>query len=268
MTLLVRDEEDIIDWNLRYHLSRGVDHIVLTDNRSTDRTRQIVREFEDAGRLTYLFEPEDDYSQDHWVTRMTELAQENHAADWVIHSDADEFWWPEDGDSLKDALSAVPPETRALEVARSNFRGLPEDDDRPFFSRMVYRERRSRDFLGNPLPPKIAHRALRDPYIHQGNHHVSAAGDAVAAVPFDAVSILHFPARSPAQMRRKIANGGAAYSRNSRLPKSAGAGWRAMYLDLLAGRFERAVEAQFFPRDGSREEFVEDHRLRTYLERI
>ena len=38
MTLLVRDEEDILDANLRFHLDRGVDLVLVTDNGSVDGT--------------------------------------------------------------------------------------------------------------------------------------------------------------------------------------------------------------------------------------
>ena len=34
---------------------------------------------------------------------MGRLAATELGADWVIHSDADEFWWPR-GESLKDVL--------------------------------------------------------------------------------------------------------------------------------------------------------------------
>ena len=36
MTLLVRDEADIVDAQIAYHLDAGVDLVVATDNRSED----------------------------------------------------------------------------------------------------------------------------------------------------------------------------------------------------------------------------------------
>ena len=40
MTLPVRDEADIVDCNLAYHLARGVDAVIVTDHRSQDGTRE------------------------------------------------------------------------------------------------------------------------------------------------------------------------------------------------------------------------------------
>ena len=45
MTLLVRNEEDILKENIEFHLNQGVDHIIATNNLSTDGTTQILEDF-------------------------------------------------------------------------------------------------------------------------------------------------------------------------------------------------------------------------------
>ena len=42
LTMVVRDEEDILDAQLTFHLNAGVDFILVTDHRSVDGTRDIL----------------------------------------------------------------------------------------------------------------------------------------------------------------------------------------------------------------------------------
>ena len=94
MTLLVRDEADIVDAQIAFHLAAGVDFVIATDNRSEDGTTDVLERYERDGRLRLLREEGDDLRQSEWVTRMARLAATEHGADWVLNADADEFWWP------------------------------------------------------------------------------------------------------------------------------------------------------------------------------
>src|SRR5690349_438000 len=109
MTLLVRDEEDILARNIEYHRAQGVDFFIIMDNLSVDATPDIAREYVAKGLALYIPQDEDDYSQSEWVTGMARMAYEKYGADWVINNDADEFWWPVSG-SLKDAFGRIGPE--------------------------------------------------------------------------------------------------------------------------------------------------------------
>ena len=97
LTLLVRDEADIVERQLRYHYARGIDFVVATDHRSVDGTTEILRRFEAEGRLHYIREESKHIDQADWMTRMSRIAATEYGADWVIPSDADEFWWPRRG---------------------------------------------------------------------------------------------------------------------------------------------------------------------------
>ena len=116
MTLLVRDEADVVDAQLAYHLHAGVDHVIATDNASSDGTTEILERYERAVACASMREPGDDMRQAEWVTRMARLAATDHDADWVLHADADEFWWPRGG-SLKDVLATVPARYGVVGVA-------------------------------------------------------------------------------------------------------------------------------------------------------
>jgi hypothetical protein len=49
MTLLVRDEEDVLRANIDFHRAQGVDFFIVTDNRSEDSTPDIIRAYEQQG---------------------------------------------------------------------------------------------------------------------------------------------------------------------------------------------------------------------------
>ena len=63
MTLLVRDEEDIIRENIEYHLAQGVDFTIATDNLSVDSATEIRRSYETRGVSHYSLEEQDNYNQ-------------------------------------------------------------------------------------------------------------------------------------------------------------------------------------------------------------
>ena len=72
---------------------------MVTDNGSTDETPEILGRYEKAGLVTVITEPGTDYraAGAGWLTQMARLAATEFDADWVVHTDADEFWWPVSG---------------------------------------------------------------------------------------------------------------------------------------------------------------------------
>ena len=229
MTLLVRDEQDIIRENIEFHLSQGVDYIIATDNRSVDSTADILKEYRDQGLLEYIHEPNDDYNQHAWVTRMARMAFTEFGADWVINSDADEFWWPLSG-TLKSTFESISSDYNILRADRTNFIP-PGNTAYPFYEQMIYAEKYSLNSLGQPLPAKVAHRGCKKVVVEQGNHKVNGVADPKAADGL--IEILHFPHRSYEQLLNKIAKGGAAYRNNKELPENVGDTWRALYKEYL-----------------------------------
>jgi hypothetical protein len=208
MTLLARNEADIVDAQLAYHLHAGVDHVIATDNASTDGTTEIFERYERAGYLHLLRESADDMRQDEWVTRMARVAATDHGADWVVHADADEFWWPRGG-SLKDVLASVPARYGIVRGCWRHF--LPRPDDDGFFAeRMTVR-------LATPAHPgaketifhahqKVAHRAHPEVEIEAGNHNAQAPG-LRSLRAWHPLEVLHFSFRSAAQLGCKAQGG-------------------------------------------------------------
>src|SRR5215216_2712516 len=232
MALKVRDEGDVIEANLRFHHALGVAHFVVTDNRSTDETPEILRRYVEAGLATVIEEPGTDYRVRGagWLTQMARMAATDLGADWVIHTDADEFWLPVEG-SLQETLAAIPNRYGVVVAPRVEFVGRP-DGPGGFADRLTVREARSR------LQPKVAHRAFADVVsLDRGAHDVAVEGpggdvaetlrppgravhrsvrDPVGSsdaspedetrlvwAPMWPLRILHFPVRSFAQFKRR-----------------------------------------------------------------
>lgn len=225
MTLLVRDEQDIIRENIEFHLSQGVDYFIATDNKSVDSTPDILKEYEKKGLLRYIFEGDDNYDQHAWVTRMAQMAYTEYSADWVINNDADEFWWPRTG-TLESTFHKINKEYNIVVANRYNFVAV-DDVDTPFYQSMIYREKVSLNPLGRPLPPTVAHRGSESVIVQQGNHSVTGIEN--PKIIDDLIEILHFPIRNYLQLENKITKGGAAYERNTELPTPIGCTWRALY---------------------------------------
>ena len=213
MTLLARDEADIVDAQIAFHLSAGVDFIVATDNRSEDGTTAILERYERDGVLHLIREPGDDLRQTEWVTRMARSAATDFDADWVINTDADEFWWPQ-GTSLKDVFETVPFHFGVVRAAWRNF--VPRPDGDAFFAeRMTVRDCTPL-FHPHPLTThyKSAHRGVSDVRVGRGNHEAFGTGLAPVRGWFP-IEILHFPVRSLEHCRRKYVTQFVALEKNA-----------------------------------------------------
>jgi len=223
MTLLVRNEADVIEGNLRFHLDHGVDFIIATDNGSTDGTKEVLEEYARMGVLHLIHEPSRIFQQQLWVNNMGELACQRCSADMIFHTDADELWHPASG-SLKFELAlehqvdvlSVPVRNMLL----SNKNGAEEfpfdiayEVNNPIIKpvRKVMNEVRRRSFFLYRYPNKVMYRTLKG-YVKvvQGNHDIlpdSPWLEFSRRISSD-IEVLHFPIRGLEQFRQKIINNG------------------------------------------------------------
>ena len=209
MTLVVRNEEDILPANLDFHLAQGVDVILVVDHGSTDATPEILGEYEARGRVRAFRDDERRaHDQSARVERLLAVAGDEHGADWVIHCDADEFWMPTAG-SLRDVFAAIPQQVGYIVVKRSNFLAAA-DDGRPFYERLRVREATSHNLRGDPLEPKVAQRPAAGRHVAPGNHELIAPVMEGMA-DFGSVEVLHYPHRSFDQFERKVLATGIGY---------------------------------------------------------
>jgi glycosyltransferase involved in cell wall biosynthesis len=223
MTLLVRDEADVVEGNVRFHLDHGVDFIVATDNGSTDGTTEILEEYAKKGVLHLIREPSRAFDQQAWVNRMGEIAYSSFSADMIFHADADEIWLPSSG-SLKRELSMrqdvdvlyAPVRTMLLADLDGKEKfpiDIMYEVRRPLWKPVhrVMQEVDKRSFLLYRYPDKVIYR-MRKGYlpVTQGNHDivpVPGESQIKRGISCD-IQILHFPIRGLEQFIKKTVNSG------------------------------------------------------------
>jgi Glycosyl transferase family 2 len=207
LTLLAKNEADVIDANIAYHLNAGVDFVVATDNGSSDGTLEIFERYERLGVLQLIREPSSDFLQGDWVTRMARLAAER-GADWVINADADEFWWPRAGD-LKEALARLPQRYGVVHGVWRPF--VPRPDDGSHFAERMTVRLSMQAAINDPTNPfrparKATHRAHPEVRVRDGNHDVEGA-PLVTLHGWYPLEVFHLPLRTREQVERKYAGG-------------------------------------------------------------
>jgi hypothetical protein len=224
LTLMVRDEADIVSSMLDHHLAQGVDTIIVTDNGSIDGTTDILRDYEARGLIELRHDPRHLKQQSPVVTQMARDAHTVHGADWVINADADEFFLPVDRTlTLHDVFERMSKDLQAFLVPVTNLTG-PAAQEGTGLQRLVYRDLRSDDQLAaaglraHPTPDAV-HIGHPDIEVIQGNHLVSLASNGTPP-PELAIEVLHLPWRSYAQYRHKVDVSGRAYESNPDLTPS------------------------------------------------
>lgn len=270
MTLLVKDEEELLALNLEFHHAMGIEHFIITDNNSTDRTPEIIRHYQEKGWvLRYIEEHSTDYEQKTWVDRMIEIAKEEYHADWIINADADEFWYP----SCK-SFPALLSNTHATVYEGQIYCVYPEENKpwqewtqlaRPVENLDTYKLSPYSLFANQKN--KVLHRASGYIQISMGNHKVTM-------LPYfkkkSGLTIFHFNIRGREQFIKKMVNGGQQLEQHQ--GRHGGRHWRYFYKlykqGLLSAEYERVIGTQMLDvlkKDGY---LFEDRRLRDFLREI
>lgn len=266
MLLVVRDEADVVDAQIAFHLNAGVDFVIATDHASSDGTSDILESYVGDGYLRRLSE-NGDARDTAWRRTMARLAVTEYCADWVIDSEADEFWLPR-AESIKDLLVAIPPRYGVVQALVRVF--LPRSDDgRSFADRMTVRRTLS-DVRDDESMGKLDW-ALRPIQRAAPNMVVGGGREAVldGRVPLRAwypVEVLRFPLRSLEQAERRLAGRSGPPEPRSRIEQELLEANRLG--ELRDGWGERVVDDDEVRRgigDGS---FVVDERLLDALKRL
>jgi hypothetical protein len=201
-TLVVRDEVDVVGAQLAHHLSAGVDFVIATDHDSRDGTTDVLEAYAER-ELLRLIRVTGEVRETEWRSKMARLAALEHGADWVINTDADEFWMPRSG-NLKDVFAAVPATHGVVWALSRHF--VPRPDDGDVFAERMTARFSSEAALNDPTSPyrphaKAAHRGDPEIEVRFGSHRVITG---LAPLPnWHPADVLHFPFRSLEQYERK-----------------------------------------------------------------
>jgi tetratricopeptide (TPR) repeat protein len=255
MSILVRDEADIIAANVHYHAAMGVQRFIVTDNGSVDGTRELLDTLAQSYQLEIIDEPSHTIDQDHWMTRMAHTIVDRGDTDWLIHNDADEFWVPRQSsipEAIQTALAALGKHAKdvgVLSCSRQNIllgQETIEWPDYQFFDN-VHAVQHSVPLLPGEQPwssedsnsvartvqGKVITRVEGFSRIAFGNH---GAEHSLQKAACSTIGIRHYPVRNYAQFERKVRNYGESLARNERLPTGLSRHLRYWYEQYLIGR--------------------------------
>ncbi len=235
MTLLVKNEEEMLELSLKFHRSMGVDGFIVTDNNSTDRTPQILEEYKRKGWILEIIkETSTDYEQKQWVDRMICLAKDKYHADWVVNADADEFWYTPEG--LKKLVGETSANVLACEM-----RSVYPEDEKPWTEwEKTVREVRDAAAYDLSLYPiferqnkKVIHRTDGYLQISMGNHKVKMFPQREKR---SGVVVYHYNVRGRRQFIEKMINGGKQLEQHK--GRHGGRHWRYFYALHKEGKLE------------------------------
>ena len=224
MTLLVRDEVDIVQCNIEFHLRMGVDFIIATDNGSRDGTREILEKYREKGVLHLIDEGRHDMSQAEWVNRMGSIACEQYGADVIFHCDADELWLPKSGnlkhEILKRSENILSVHVKQVLLIDKNGEERFPEDSRFVVTKPIdiMDDFQSNNFLLYRALPKVIFKSDKIKFeVSMGNHSVTNALPENSVGVSQDIVIYHFLLRNKQQFFRKVVNAGSALERNPQL---------------------------------------------------
>jgi hypothetical protein len=243
-TLVVaRDDDDVLDAHLRFHLNAGVD-LALVAGGEHEASASILEPYVRSGHVVQVAGA---------AAELARLASE-HEADWILPADADEFWWPR-GESLKDVLAAIPPRYEVVQGLVRVF--LPSGGgDESFSESMTVRPSLLRSGERSAEPLEWALRPL-----YRAVPGLSGAAGDERRIPLRAwypIEVLRLPFRSIEQAERRLSAGSPRSSLEADAAEARRWGrLREWYAEVADGSLRADGLA-----DGS---LVEDVRLRDAL---
>jgi hypothetical protein len=221
VVMLVKNEEDIIGYNLSHWLSQGIDGIIVSDNMSHDTTIEILNDIKKRAQIPVVII--EDFDPAHYQSRKTTAMMNQAANEWganiIIPCDSDELFYSQvDGKTVSDVLRETPGQVFGVQMWNHFCTMLDAKHINPF-KRMVWRtkERNALDKVAVRYNPAFV--------IDEGNHRVTFHSNCVGGTGVK-IGIRHFPYRSAEHFVRKAEQGGTALAAATELSPTVGLHWR------------------------------------------
>ena len=250
MTLLVKNEEAMLEENLIFHKAMGVDAFIVTDNNSTDGTMEILRRYQQKGWIKEVIEETaTNYEQKAWVDRMIWKAKTDYHADWIKNVDADENWVSPTGNLTNDLAA-----THA-NVLNCRMSSVYPEEKRPF-----WQWDKTVSYVSDPEKydlsvysiferqnNKVIHRAAGYLQISMGNHKVTMLPQRSED---SSIRVFHYNIRGKQQFMEKMINGGKQLEQHK--GRHGGRHWRYFYRLYKEGKlseeYDRVIGTNIFGR--------------------
>lgn len=211
----------------------GIDRFIIMDHLSTDSTPTILNKLKNKGLDMHLLKQESpEYQQAKWATEMAKYAQEL-GTDWIICSDADEFWMPPSKLNLKNYLFNK--NTTAIYGFWHN--SLPLEPMNPFYLNCYFQK---------TISHKVVHKPSAKLEISMGNHDAHYTQDIFRDTH---LKIFHFQHRDYKSLYTKFVLGAEALNQTSMYPWFYGAHWRDGLKSFKNGNFENFIKQFFYTED-------------------
>jgi glycosyltransferase involved in cell wall biosynthesis len=233
--MMVKDEADIIGYTMRYLLTQEIDAILVSDNNSSDKTMDILRDIKRISPIPVEIRTDTEvaYFQSKKMTALAHEAASLFDPEWILPLDADELVYSLDGRTIGAVLRSVENEIINMPWWFYYSTVLDNPLEKNPYLRIKWR------IVDQSVLGKACYRYKSDLVIAQGNHNVLNEHGCPVWGGQSSLHVKHFPHRSVKQFVRKIINGGKAYEvAGDKIPESFGAAWRLYYKHYLANGVE------------------------------
>jgi Glycosyl transferase family 2 len=243
---MTRNDVDVLEPFVRHHVEIA-DAMVIILHRCADNSEEVLRaliaeglpielrfdetpdgETLDTVRLTPAFSV---HTSTMALTHTMREIAERDRPDWILPVDSDEFLRVDDGRLADVFAHRLAPENAAGVMWQTFVPVKTDPADEPNVVRRITHRRVAE---GSLLPKVMVplHLALREDLVLSNGHHVLfhlKDGAIVPSTVLDSLKLAHYPVRSDAQLRAKIASGWLSAAASPTLAPGEAWHWKVLF---------------------------------------